>query len=107
MAGPFEGLGTILAGALGGPVIHRPVGGGEATRQWHVREYPEDAFGDERSVQTARGELRVPRDQLVGVASGDEIQTEDGRRYRIGARIPTPNPGTDALIPFELRGMEP
>lgn len=106
MPGPFEGMGATLTGVLGAPVIHRPVGGGEFTRRWHVREYPDDVFGGERPVQSATAEARIPRDQLSGVGAGDQIETEDGRRFVIGARIPTPNPGADALVPFELRKVE-
>lgn len=105
MPGPFEGLGTILAEVLGASVIHRSAASGaEVTRKWHVRAYSESAFdGDGRAVETAAPELRIPRNQLTDVVAGDVIETEDGTRYRIGAKVQTPNPASDALVAFHLR----
>jgi len=107
MGSPFEGMGAALAGVHGAPVTHRPAGGGEITRRWIVREFPEDDFsGSERPIASASAELRLPRGDLPGVATGDEIETEDGARFEIGPRIATPNPASDALIPFELRSLD-
>lgn len=103
MPSPFEGMGKILAGALGAPVVYRPAGGAATQKVWHVREYPEDILGGDRPVQSAMGELRVPRSDAVAIAAGDAIETENGDRYLIGARVPTPNPAGDALVTFEIQ----
>lgn len=103
MPGPFEGMGTILAGALGAPVIHRPGFGMRAEKTWIVRTYPEEVFpGEARPVAGVEVELRVPRHEADEVSRGDEIETAEGVRYRVGPRRPTPNPAPDALIQFEL-----
>lgn len=102
----FDGLGAVLADALGAEVTHRPAGGGEVVRRWHLRVYPEDVFpGEARPVHDQRAELRVPRGEAAAITvgqAGDVVETEDGTRFRIVARMTTPNPASDALIPFEL-----
>lgn len=105
MPGPFEGMGKLLTGALGAPVTHRPADGAARVRVWHVREYPDEMLGGERPVQAAFGELRVPRSDAADITAGDEIETEGGTRYVIGARVPTPNPASDAPITFEIRRL--
>jgi hypothetical protein len=107
MLSPFDGMGEVLAGVHGAPVIHRSQGGAEANYQWILREYPQDMFaGPEGAIATGTPELRVPRDQALGVAPGDEVETQDGRRFLIGAQIVSPNPARDALITFELRSLD-
>jgi len=105
----FDGMGAILVGALGARVVHRPVGGGAFDRVWHVRVYIDEAFpGEDRPIFSRRAELRLPRDQVDLVsagdtaATGDVIETLAGCQYRIVAQIETPNPGADALVPFQL-----
>ena len=99
-------MGTVLAGVHGAPVTHRPAGGGQFTRRWIMRVYPDEAFpGEDRPVHSETAELRVPRAEAATITAGsegDEIEVSDGTRYRITARIQTPNPGVDALIPFQL-----
>ncbi|GAA5073494.1 hypothetical protein N0B44_15600 [Roseibacterium beibuensis] len=108
MASPFDGMGAALAGALGAPVTHLPAAGAPVTRRWHLRRYPEDfSLGEDRPVSGASAELRVPRDQLAGVAVGDRVRDGDGTLYRLARRMETENPGADALIPFELEEVTP
>lgn len=107
MTSPFDGMGEILTGALGAPVVHRSATFGAEIRNWHLRVYPQETLpGDDRPVLGEVAELRVPRAEAEAVQPGDEIEAEDGSRYRIAAETPSPSPGRDALILFELEALE-
>lgn len=101
-------MGRILAGALGASVSYVAFPGAPGVaRQWIVRVFPEDSFPGDRPLQSEAAELRAPRHEADEIVFDAEIVTQDGKHYRIGARLPTSNPASDALVAFELREVHP
>lgn len=101
----FDGMGAIAAGVFGDPVMFYPAVGDPAEKAWILRETALDLLpGEPRSVAGSDVVLRVPRDQAVVVAIGDEV-TQGARRYRVAARIAPPLQGDDALVTFEMEDV--
>lgn len=98
----------VLARVLGAPVIYRPVSGPPVTVRSIFREQPVEVTGEDGHPVLIEGpSWRVARNLVAAPARGDEIETADGRRWRVLNRIGSGSPAGDAFFVCELEKVVP
>lgn len=104
MTGIFDGMTTIVAAVLGGPVTVYPGGGAATTIQAVFRAQPEveENDYDPGSVIVTVSTLRVLAEDAATLVKGDRIEPGNGKAYELSDPIPSGSPAADAFVLFQL-----
>ena len=101
MAGPFDGVATVLGDVFGDDLVATPAGGGALALRGILRREVVDAdYADGRPEAMVVPVLKLRRIDIV-LAPGDQVLA-GGVTYRVLRVAPPVSPATDAFFAYVL-----